>query len=159
MEAFTAFDRELATHIYRFYKWIARSANGEMYLFTNKPFKKQNVWICKNGETTLLPNYGVFESIKYEDDEPTLIEDIYDPHALNNKEKEYLRDVFRPFKNRVSQVIKKHSAAITNAEFIAVKLTDDVDSFTLPYFEENKMYVGMESEHPYSLSELGIVYD
>lgn len=160
MKKFTEDEKIIARNIDKKYKWIARDKCGVLFAFPDMPIKKETgIWgcdcyVCINA----LFGQGLFNSIKWEDDEPTLIEDIYDPHPLNNKEKEYLRDVFRPFKNRVSSVIKKHSA-ITNAEFIAVKLTDNVDSFMLPYFEENKMYIGMKSGHPYSLRELGITYD
>lgn len=160
MKKFTEFDKELARHIDKKYKWIARNVFGKLYLFEDKPFKKQYGWDCehKDGGMELLTNYNVLEAIRWRDDEPTLIKDIYDPHILNEAEEEYLKAVLRPFRNRVSQIIKKRSALV-DEEFIVVNLTDYADSFTLPYFKENKMYIGMERGYPYSLRELGITYD
>ncbi len=82
--------------------------------------------------------------------------DIYNPQILNDTEREYLKEVFRPFHDRIVDVIKNHGGM--NTEFIVAELIGGINTCTLPYFEENKMYIGMESGHPYSLDELGITY-
>lgn len=161
MKEFTEFDKELARNIYGRYEWIARDAVGDLHLFISKPSKEPRMWDCQhdNVNTVRLPVYNAFESIRWSDDEPTLIRSIYDydSQILNNEEKEYLKAVFKPFHNRVMNVTK--SSGGIGVEFIAVELMGDVNTFRLPCFKEGEKYVRMTRECPYTLHELGITYD
>lgn len=62
------------------YKWIARDKNGTLCAYTVKPEKSRDIWF------SLTNNYGeldafdhLFENVKWEDEEPTLIEDLLNP--------------------------------------------------------------------------------
>ena len=70
---------------------------------------------------------------------------------LDDAEKEYLRAVIRPFRDRVKYIEKKERF---KKEFIGVYFEEDVIIF--PYFKENSMYKGMEKYKEYTLEELGL---
>lgn len=69
---------------------------------------------------------------------------------LNEKEKEYLNNVIKPFRNRVTY-IKKIRKDIQ--EYISINIKNDLP-INLPYFLECTMYNGMELDRKYTLSEL-----
>ena len=71
---------------------------------------------------------------------------------LDEKEKEYLSAVIRPFKGRVDY-IKKFD--ITSKEFIRIYLKNDED-IDFPYFKKGTMYKGMKLDKRYTLKELGL---
>lgn len=71
---------------------------------------------------------------------------------LDEKEKEYLNNIIKPFKNKVA-FIKKNSKRLT--EYITIGIIEDIDIF-LPNFEKGKMYKGMKIHKQYTLSELGL---
>lgn len=51
--------------------WIARDKNGELYLFSEKPSKRENFWMMNSATTTViqLPS-KLFPEVKWEDEEP-----------------------------------------------------------------------------------------
>ena len=71
---------------------------------------------------------------------------------LDEKEKEYLNNIIKPFRDKVT-FIKKDSSRY--GEFIKIGIKNDVD-INLPFFKEGKMYKGMEADKRYTLSELGL---
>ena len=71
---------------------------------------------------------------------------------LDEKEKEYLNNVIKPFRNRVTYIKK---GEWNGGEYIGIGIIDDVN-VNLPYFEIDTMYQGMESDKKYTLSELGL---
>lgn len=83
---------------------------------------------------------------------------------LSEKEKEYLKSIIRPFKDRVEYIEKKISMNCTGSAFyyitIATKsvVNDNIMEITaLPYFNlESKMYEGMNPNKEYTLKELGL---
>lgn len=78
---------------------------------------------------------------------------------LSEKEKEYLKSIIRPFKDRVKYIEKKISMNCTGSTFyyitIATKsvVNDNIIEITaLPYFNlESKMYEGMELKKCYQV--------
>ena len=56
------------------YKWIARDKSGLIFLCSKKPSKCDYSWIGYND--IAFPFYHLFQFIKWEDDEPYLIEDL-----------------------------------------------------------------------------------
>ena len=56
------------------YKWIARDKNGSIFLYIDKPVKR-NFWLDNFG-TIRLPFDHLFQFIKWEDEEPYSIEDL-----------------------------------------------------------------------------------
>lgn len=85
----------------------------------------------------------------------------YKEPVLNEKEKEYLSAVIKPFRDRV-EYIKKidiYLGCNKDVEYIFGDLgnkDDAVDAFLLPYFPKGTMYKGMETEKKYTLKELGL---
>ena len=70
---------------------------------------------------------------------------------LDEKEKEYLRAVIRPFKERVMYIKK---IICGNQEYIEICVFGEFVHF--PFFEKGKMYKGMEEHKEYTLEELGL---
>lgn len=64
------------------FQWIARDKNGHLCTFPYKPTKIAMIWYCDvicSFKTPLLPPYNIFNTITWEDKEPTNIEEL-----LNN---------------------------------------------------------------------------
>ena len=72
---------------------------------------------------------------------------------LDETEKKYLLNIIKPFKSKV-QYIKK-CVGRQKENYIYIDLYND-EYITLPYFEENTMYKGMEGDKKYTLKELGL---
>lgn len=70
---------------------------------------------------------------------------------LDEKEKEYLRAVINPFRNKV-KYIKKYTCH--EKEYIDIGVKSD--TILLPCFKKNTMYKGMEKYKEYTLEELGL---
>ena len=75
---------------------------------------------------------------------------------LNEKEKEYLSAVIRPFRDRVRYIEKRSEGD----QYILISLRIDekpyCENFLLPFFKADTMYKGMIPHKEYSLEELGI---
>lgn len=84
---------------------------------------------------------------------------------LSEKEKEYLKSIIRPFKDRVKYIEKKISMNCMGSTFYYITIAtksvanDNIIEITaLPYFNlESKMYNGMELNEEYTLKELGLL--
>lgn len=70
---------------------------------------------------------------------------------LDDIEKEYLRAVIRPFRDRVKYIGKNFS---NGSEYISINVNGEWVIF--PYFKKGTMYKGMEINKKYSLEELGL---
>ena len=79
------------------------------------------------------------------------LEEEYKPKILTDKEKAYLSALIKPFRNNVKFIRKMRSIA---KEFILIELKCNV--FSLPFFEAETMYKGMEVNKKYTLEELGL---
>ncbi len=77
---------------------------------------------------------------------------------LDEKEKEYLSAVIRPFRNRFKYIEKYDS--VDNKSYIIIYITrfdkKDIERIFLPFFKTNTMYKGIISHKHYTLEELGI---
>jgi hypothetical protein len=71
---------------------------------------------------------------------------------LDDEEKEYLNAVIRPFKNRISNIVKKNFDS--EKSYIVIHINSE--SFYFPYFKKGTMYEGMEADKQYTLKELGL---
>lgn len=89
---------------------------------------------------------------KYNHCDAKLTLDVEEP-ILDEAEKRYLRDVIRPFKDRVEYIEKFKTINIDKC-YIYIKLNDD--SIPLPNFDINSMYKGMQLSKAYTLEELGL---
>lgn len=92
-----------------------------------------------------------------------LNQEINIPDILDKQEKEYLRNVIKPFRNRVKSIAKGND---TNGyEFILICVSypinksngcSDTDYVFLPIFKQGTMYKNMEVGKKYPLEELGL---
>ena len=71
---------------------------------------------------------------------------------LDEKEKEYLSSVIKPFRDKVISISKKSA---NYGEFIDI-LIDEAEDIYLPYFKPGKMYQGIGVNREYTLEELGL---
>ena len=76
---------------------------------------------------------------------------------LNSEEKAYLEAVFKPFKDKIIYISKKHVEGF-ELEFIYIAIDEGGigDDCNLPCFTEDTMYKGLELEKRYTLEELGL---
>ena len=80
---------------------------------------------------------------------------------LDEKEKEYLINIIKPFRNCVTSVTKRNYFNSYEIEYISVTYVDRlIDNstyiFSLPNFKEGTMYKGMKAGKHYTLEELGL---
>lgn len=80
--------------------------------------------------------------------------EIPEKQILDKEEKEYLKNIIKPFKNRVQCIVKYKRAPI--ARECIVIMINECYSITLPDFDLNVMYKGMEQNKGYTLKELGL---
>lgn len=73
---------------------------------------------------------------------------------IDETEKKYLKEVIRPFKDKV-ECIRKLMNLNKDKEYISIGIEYE-PSVDLPYFEKNNMYEGMETGKEYTLKELGL---
>ena len=67
-------EKVILRNVPQYYKWIARDGNGVVCLYPDKPHKSKTIWDSYYG--ALFPFHHLFQFIKWEDDEPYLIEDL-----------------------------------------------------------------------------------
>ena len=80
------------------------------------------------------------------------LEDEYKEPILNEKEKEYLSAVIKPWRDKVKSIAKyRHSVEV---EYICIELSCKYIGF--PSFKAGTMYKGMEPGRGYTLEELKI---
>lgn len=75
---------------------------------------------------------------------------IVEKEILDEKEKEYLSAVIKPFKDRIEFIAKRRMFD----DYICIGLNDE--AISLPYFKKGTMYKGMELYKKYTLKELGL---
>lgn len=81
----------------------------------------------------------------------------YKEPVLTEKEKEYLSNVIKPFKDRVIYICKASIGDTLYQIEIYYKEEDgDKDVIALPIFNAGTMYKGMQMDSYYDLEELGL---
>ena len=58
------------------YEWIARDESGVLYIYHNKPKKKEFTWVVESGSRCLDLFDHLFKIVQWEDDEPWKVEDL-----------------------------------------------------------------------------------
>lgn len=78
-------------------------------------------------------------------------------NILTETEKNYLKIVIGPVKDKVLNITKTQQRTYTARKFIDIEIQDD-DCICLSFIDENSelSYKGMKTEHPYTLQELGL---
>lgn len=108
---------------------------------------------CKNKDCMKCPflkNDGCMFIRNKRPDKWNLLQD----QILDNKEKEYLKNIIKPFKNRVQRIVK-YKRIMKDKEYIEIVTNEDYPVM-LPDFDLNVMYKGMEKNKGYTLEELGL---
>lgn len=77
-------------------------------------------------------------------------------HVLDDVEKRYLKNVIRPFKDKIIYIRKRNDCE-TGWEYLHFKIANDDIYF--PYFKKGTMYKNMQNGKEYTLEKLGIHYD
>ncbi len=81
----------------------------------------------------------------------------YKEPILDDVEREYLKAVCKPFRNKMGSVQKYNDRIKGTSQFLFIILENE--RFSLPSFKKGTMYKNMELYKPYTLEELGITYD
>lgn len=81
-----------------------------------------------------------------------------DTDILDEKEKEYLSNIIKPFRDRVISIEK---TGFDDSYFISIKIQrifngTGTERINLPFFEADTMYKGMEVGKEYTLVDLGL---
>ena len=66
-------EKVILRNVPQYYKWIARDGNGVVCLYPDKPHKSKTIW---DSYGALFPFHHLFQFIKWEDEEPYLIEEL-----------------------------------------------------------------------------------
>lgn len=115
-------------------------------------------WLsCSSGFEAIREHKDIFND-KFLDQKV----EIEVPDILNEKEKEYLGNVIKPFRDRIISVVKNVACTATNAAYICIFVRPNVhmvlgdDTLRLPLFAKNTMYKNMQFDVEYTLEELGL---
>ena len=76
---------------------------------------------------------------------------------LDETEKEYLKTVIKPFKNKVKSICKLQGFR-RDTEYLTIYFEDN-NNIGFPDFEIDTMYKGMKRDKEYTLKELGLDYE
>ncbi len=79
------------------------------------------------------------------------LEEVKD--ILDSEEKEYLSNIIKPFRDRVTKIEKFEDSRDRQKEYITIYIKDDY-AIILPNFKKNTMYQNMELDERYTLEEL-----
>ena len=78
---------------------------------------------------------------------------------LNEKEKKYLSNVIKPFRDKVISITNFYEESIDN-NFIEIEVKQNYCNengyVSFPYFKKGTMYKGMKLDKKYTLEELGL---
>lgn len=136
-----------------FYNWEKENCN---YTECNAcPFKSAN---CNLYDEDSWVNHKELFSNEFLNQEL----EINTLDILDEKEKQYLQNVIKPFRDRVKSIAKQNDT--DSYEYISIGVSYpinkrngcDTDYIWLPSFERGVMYKNMEVEKKYTLEELGL---
>jgi hypothetical protein len=131
--------------------------NGKKGKWNGEEFQVRNFcWLKEYNIENDLTNNGncgsELDIVKVERKTKTEVVYKRKKEILDEAEKRYLREVIRPFRNRVKYIRKTFH--YNNIEFITIVLDDE--HFPMPNFKKDTMYKGMKLGKEYSLKELGL---
>ena len=154
MSKFTNDEILVAKNISKEYKWIVRDESGLLCASALKPYKDfiLGIWASASRMCGMDAFGWMFKSIIWEDKEPTLIKDIYNPSILDDVEKRYLTAVLKPLP-KVKKIWKDES--MSDGEFLMV-MFDNGETMSFPDFKSCTMYKGMEIGRTYTPEKLGL---
>ena len=87
--------------------------------------------------------------------------DEYNEPILTDSERDYLKAVIKPFKDKVNYIVKIDGGSGSEEEYLMITVNSIVDyiateTISLPYFTKGSKYVNMEWDKKYTLKELGL---
>ena len=138
-------------------KWIGRNQAGRLSAHANKPSKVGSYWWSVGYSDCTCDYVPIFQSVRFDDKEPTSLETIVHPQILDDAEKRYLKGVIRPFRNQIISIYKEQFGF--NHESIIIEYYDfdrSQSTLCLPQFEKGSMYNGMKIGKAYTLEDLGL---
>ena len=89
----TGLEEEVLKRIRKPFKYIARDQDGRLFIYDQKPRKKDERWVPIS-LFTALPLTDLFDWIRFEDAEPWCIDDLVKRPALDSNTRP--RDLVRP---------------------------------------------------------------
>lgn len=117
-------------------------------------FTDHKDFIALKNEYTSMFNISKNEIIEIK--RPCQYKTIYKrKEILDKKEKDYLRAVIRPFREKINS-ISKCGYNCYNQQYIIIKYDEREEMIRLPDFLKDTMYKGMELDREYTLEELGL---
>lgn len=154
MKEFTDDEKIIARNIDKEYKWMARDKSGFLMVFAQKPYKDTafEYWTSSHQTGGVSVFKEIFKSITWEDKGPTLIEDIYNPPILDDKERKYLTAALSPLP-KVKYIIKARNLIFQKKEYLSAEF-EMGEIMVFPSFEERTMYKGMKADKAYTPEEL-----
>jgi len=155
MEIFTDIERLILEKTERYYEWIARDKDGELYIYEKKPSRNEvkGLFGTEVGKVDIFNRCVsdvLFKNVTWENSPIQ----YRNSELLTPKEREYLKLVFKPFASDIMYVQK---VQLNNIEYIRAITYSSVMLF--PNFKKGTMYKGMKPETKYTLKELGIKYN
>ena len=156
LKMFTEDEKAILRSLRSPFKWIARDADGALYVYDGRPERCEDVFVCRDSyKDTYFVKIAMFKHIfKGVTFENSPIR--FRAEVLDEVEKAYLRAVLSPFRKRIDFVVKRNEAL--ERQYIEAVLKD-FDAMSFPFFRAGTMYKGMEVGKRYSLEDLGIRYD
>lgn len=136
------------------FMWIVRNKNGKLFAHFAKPSKVNDFWESAGFGTCVCNYVPIFQSIRFDDKEPTSLENIVHPQILDDAERRYLSAVIKPFRDKVLNVGKFLNIA-AEEEYIAIDIGEE-RNMVFPDFEANTMYKGMILRRWYTPEDLGL---
>ena len=130
---------------------------GFEYYFKNMNFKEFEPIkeTLHHGEIATINNYHYTKEMIAEVKRPVKYETIYkrEEPILDEKEKEYLGNVIRPFRDKIILISKRENE---RGQYIIINILARGEDIYLPYFKKNTMYKNMKIYKDYTLEELGL---
>ena len=116
-------------------------------------FQTQHGWKGLEEELVLVDKKKFFKKLPNNFTGTIEVENGYivEKEILDDKERKYLSNVIKPFRDKFEYIVKKDCYP---EEYISISLSDENIDF--PNFKKGTMYKGMEIEKKYTLEELGL---
>lgn len=134
--------------------WLDNNCNLKVECKNCPAYRAANCDSSEN-ENCWINNKDIY-SDKFLDQEV----EIEVPDILDEKEKEYLSNVIKPFRNRVISIEKSR---FYDSCFISITVKSKRESsgtktecINLPFFKEDTMYKGMMEDYAYTLKDLDL---
>ena len=111
--------------------------------------------VVMDGVDMMMP-YKIFPTVK---DFVDFLNLTVEEKILDEDEKRYIKNIVRPFRNKVISIRKSQDYDMYEYITIIYQEEDNHTNYIyLPNFKKNTMYKGMSLEKHYTLEDLGIIF-